>query len=173
MIKAVKRGATLTRSVARGLWSDGGSLGQKAVRGGIWVLGSGTVILILGTVQTIILVRLLVPDDFGVMRVTGFVLAAIATFTATGMGAAIIQRKEVSRETLDTAWSIGIIRNMGLFLAVFSVAPCVARFYQNPLTSPILRLVSVRFLPDRQGRVAAAAGPGTLPATEASPPESQ
>ncbi len=33
MIKAVKRGATLTRSVARGLWSDEGSLGQKAVRG--------------------------------------------------------------------------------------------------------------------------------------------
>jgi len=34
VIKAVKRGAALTRSVAHGLWSDRGSLGQKAVRAG-------------------------------------------------------------------------------------------------------------------------------------------
>lgn len=34
MIKAVKRGAALTRSVASGLWSEGESLGQKAVRAG-------------------------------------------------------------------------------------------------------------------------------------------
>lgn len=34
MIKAVKRGAALTRAAAHGLRSEGGSLGQKAVRTG-------------------------------------------------------------------------------------------------------------------------------------------
>jgi len=138
--------ATGGKALLRGLWSEEGTLGQKAARGGVWLMGSTAVTKLLGMVQTVILVRLLVPADFGVMRVAGFLLAAIATFTQTGMGAAVVQRKEIDDATLNTAWTIGIIRNAMLFGAVFLLAPWAARFYDNPVICPILRLVGVRFV---------------------------
>lgn len=134
------------KGLLRGLWSQEGTLGQKAVRGGFWVMGSTGVGRMLGMVQTIILVRLLVPEDFGIMRVAGFLLAAMMTFTETGMSAAVIQRKDIDDATLDTAWTIQIVREMILFAAVFLVAPWAARFYENPVICPILRVVGLRFL---------------------------
>jgi len=132
--------------LVRGLWSQEGSIRQKVVRGTVWTFGSHGVTRLLGMLQTIILVRLLLPADFGTMRIAGFLLAAMGIFTRTGMDRAIIQRKEIDEETLNTAWTIEIGRNLLLFLAVFFAAPWAARFYQNPLISPILRLIAVRFL---------------------------
>ena len=136
----------MTRSVARGLWSNEGSLGQKAVRGGIWVLGSGTVIRVLGIVQTIILVRLLVPEDFGLMRIGMFVLAGITIFTQANTGAAIVQLRNVTKATLDVAWTINLARGLLLWAVVYFSAPWLATFYRNPIISPVVRVLAFRFL---------------------------
>jgi len=134
------------RRLGRNLWSEEGSVGQKAVRSAVWVTASAGTTQGLAMVRTVILVRLLVPEDFGIMRVAGFLLAAMGVFTRTGMGQAIVQRKDVDEATLNTAWTIGVIRGVGLFAATFAVAPWVARFYENPLISPILRVIAFKFL---------------------------
>jgi len=135
------------RSLLRNLWREEGSLGQQTVRAGVWVIGSAAVTNLLGIVQTIVLVRLLLPADFGVMGIAAFVLAAVTTFTETGVGAALVQRLEISRRMVDTAWTIGLARSAALFLLVFFAAPWVAGFYGgNLLICPILRLVALRFI---------------------------
>ncbi|GAH27947.1 unnamed protein product, partial [marine sediment metagenome] len=110
------------------------------------MMGSAATTHSLRFVQTVVLVRLLVPDDFGLMRIAGFVVAAMATFSQMGLGAAVIQRKEISRDILNTAWTLTFIRNVILYAAIFALAPWVAEFYRNPLISPILRVVSIRLL---------------------------
>jgi O-antigen/teichoic acid export membrane protein len=133
-------------SALRGLWSEDGTLGQKAVRSSAWVMGSMGVVRVLGMAQTIIMVRLLVPSDFGIMSIAGFLLGAVGTFTETGLGAAVIQRRQVGEETLNTAWTIQFLRNLVLFLAILFLAPWAAAFYKNPVLCPILRFVSLRYL---------------------------
>jgi O-antigen/teichoic acid export membrane protein len=130
----------------RGLWREEGTLRQKAMRGGVWVLASMGLTNTLGMVRTIILVRLLVPQDFGIMSIAGFMLAAVAAFTQTGMATAIVQRKHVDQTTLNAAWIIQILRSLLVFLVVFLLAPWAARFYENPAICPILRLVSLTLL---------------------------
>lgn len=136
----------LAGSLARGLWREDGTLRQKAVRSGFWVMGSMAVTRILGMVQTIILVRLLVPQDFGIMRVAGVVLGAVETFTEAGIAAALVQRKNVTKETLHTAWTVQFLRQIALFVAVLLLAPWAASFYGNAMICPILQLVAFRFL---------------------------
>jgi len=134
------------RAAMADLWRSEGSLSRKALRSGVWMMGSAASTHCLRFVQTVVLVRLLVPDDFGLMRIAGFVVAAMATFSQMGLGAAVIQRKDISRDILNTAWTLTLIRNVILYAAIFALAPWVAEFYRNPLISPILRVVSLRLL---------------------------
>lgn len=140
------RGRRLAGRVVGGLWSQEGTLGQLVMRGAFWTMANEWTSNALTFVQTVILVRLLVPADFGIMRVAGFLLAAMAVFTQTGMGTAIIQRKDADPETIDTAWTINLLRNLVLYGAVFLAAPWAARFYENPIICPILRVVGLRLL---------------------------
>ena len=142
---AAKRGGLLRR-LTRAAWRSEGSLAQKTVRSGFWVFSGSLLSRIAGVVQTIILVRLLAPADFGLMRIAGIAVGAILVFTQTGVDTAVIQKKDVRRETLNTAWTIGVVRGIILYAALFLMAPAVARFYAKSMIAPILRVVSLRML---------------------------
>ena len=140
------RARRLAGRVVGGLWSQEGTLGQQVMRGAFWTVANEWTSKGLTFVQTVILVRLLVPADFGIMRVSGFLLAGMAVFTRTGMDMAVIQRKDADRETVDTAWTINLLRDIVLYAGVFLVAPWAARFYENPIICPILRVLGLKLL---------------------------
>jgi len=144
--RAAKIGGLLRR-LARAAWRSEGSLAQKTVRSSFWVYCSNMFSGLATTVQTIVLVRLLAPADFGLMGIAGIVLGLMQVLSQTGgVGMAVIQKKEVRRETLNTAWTIAVVRGMILYAAIFLVAPATARYFDNPLIAPILRVVSLRLL---------------------------
>ena len=132
--------------LVRGLMRHEGSVSQKAVRSAFWVMAGMAFSRLLDLVNTVILVRLLVSADFGLMRTAGIVIAAVLTFTETGAGMAVVQRKDLDDETLNTAWTMQVIRNTLLYGVVWFLAPAAARFYDNPVITPILRLVGIGFV---------------------------
>ncbi len=142
------RGLQVGRGLLRGLLGDEsqGSVAQKSVRGGAWVFAGRGSARFLHVVQTAILARLLVPEDFGVMRLAMVALAAAGGLSNFGINQALIQRKQVSRRSLDTAWTMDLLRCLLIGLAVFLAAGPVARFYEEPQLAWIIRLVSVKLL---------------------------
>ena len=133
-------------AVWKGMWRDDGTLGEKTVRGGLWNVSSMLVRRGFGFVQTLVLVRLLVPADFGLMALAGSVMEILDVLTSTGFGSALIQRDEVGPETLDTVWTIQAGRSLLLCAGIFFAAPFVAAFYGNPQITWILRAIGARFL---------------------------
>jgi len=148
--------ARYAAAVLKGMWRDDGSLGQKTVRGGLWTFSSTMVRRGLGFIQYMILARLLLSADFGLMALAGSVMELLDGLTDLAMGTALIQGKDISRETLDTVWSIQVVRNLILCAAIFFAAPYVTEFYRSSapaeeqariaLITPILRLIGLRFL---------------------------
>jgi len=136
----------LINSKFKGLLSTEGTLSQKAARSGVWVFGSFGFSKILFFVQTIILVRLLTPEDFGLMGICYVAIAGMAVFTNTGFNQALIQRKDYNDDVLNTAWVISVLRGIVLFLLLFIFAPFIARFYDNTQIEPILRVIAFSFL---------------------------
>ncbi len=120
-------------------------MSQKAARSGVWVFGSFGFSKILFFVQTIILVRLLTPEDFGLMGICYVAIAGMAVFTNTGFNQALIQRKDYNDDVLNTAWVISVLRGIVLFLLLFIFAPFIARFYDNTQIEPILRVIAFSF----------------------------
>jgi O-antigen/teichoic acid export membrane protein len=133
-------------TVLKGMWREDGSLSQKTVRAGLWTYASMFFRRGLGFVQTVILVHLVAPGDYGLMAIAGVVLEMFDVFTRTGMNQALIQRHEVGRETLDTVWTIQVTRSVMLCAAIFFSAPFAASFYGNPQLTWVLRVIAIRFL---------------------------
>jgi len=122
------------------------NIAGKSVRGAFWVFGSFGFGKVLGFIQTIILVRMLEPTDFGLMAIAGFATALMNVFTQTGINVALIHRQENVDRAADAAWVISLLRGLVLFIAIFLCAGLAARFFENPEVRPILRLVSISFL---------------------------
>ncbi|MBW2310783.1 MAG: lipopolysaccharide biosynthesis protein [Deltaproteobacteria bacterium] len=121
-------------------------LSKKIVRGGIWLLALRITSRGLGFIRTIILARLLAPSDFGLLGIAMLAIATLETFSQTGFQAALIQKKDNVESYLDTAWTVSAIRGIVLFLILFFCAPVVAKFFNSPQATLVIKVIAVSTL---------------------------
>lgn len=119
---------------------------RRVARGGAWMITLRTAARAMALVQTIVLARLLVPHDFGLIGIAYITLATAEALTQTGLEAALIHRKGVERRYLDTAWSIGAARGGLLLVAGVAAAPWVARFFDAPAAEPLVAVMALSFM---------------------------
>jgi O-antigen/teichoic acid export membrane protein len=94
------------------------TLKSLAIKGSIWIMIGFGVAQFQRLVGNVILTRLLSPEMFGMMSMVGAMLAAVAMFSDVGIAPNIIQSKRGDDpDFLRTAWSMQIVRGIGLTLA--------------------------------------------------------
>lgn len=93
---------------------------------------------------TIIVIRLLEPADYGLMAMAVLVIDFLLLINP--MGAALIQRENLDKETTRQIFGLIIVLNLLLFSCVFLGAPPIAEFFDEPRLVPLIRVVSVKFL---------------------------
>lgn len=122
------------------------TLVSNVAHGTLWVIISYSFSNILYFLRTLVLIKLLSPIDFGLMGVATVVIDMFNRFTETGIGMALIQKKEINKTTLDTAWIIIFVRGIALFILLYLFSPLVADFYNNAFLTNILKFISLSFL---------------------------
>lgn len=118
-------------------------LSEKVARGGIWLFSLRFVTRGLGFVRTIILARLLMPADFGLVGIALLAISTLDFLSQTGFQPALIQKTDTSRPHLDAAWTLLAIRGLALFLILFFSAPTIARFFNMSAVEPVIRVVAL------------------------------
>ena len=99
----------------------------RVLRAGKWTLGAALVTMILRLATNIVLARLLFPDVFGLMSVVNMLLTALMLFSDIGVTRAVVQtRRGDDPALLDTAWTVQVIRGLGLAAACLLAAAGVA-----------------------------------------------
>ena len=124
-------------------------LKHKIVGGVVWnsiglVINDG-----LDMIVKLILARILLPKDFGIIGFAVVFMGMVKVFNDLGMTAALIQRKDEDLKPIDydTAFWVGIA--WGLFLAAiltFAVTPIAASFFNEPLLVTIIPVLSINFV---------------------------
>lgn len=113
--------------------SDGsGSLKQRSVRGGVVVLVSQVLKFVLQTGSVIVMARLLTPVDFGLQGMVVALTGILSLFRDAGLGAATIQREEISHDQVSTLFWINVALGSFLMLLSAALAPAVVAFYDEP-----------------------------------------
>ena len=116
-------------------------MGQsKVFKGAIWASIQKFGNLGISFISNMILARLLTPDDFGTVGMLMFFLAIAQTIVDGGFGAALIQKKEISKEDVNTVFYINMGMSILAYSALFFFSPYIADFYNIPILSPLLRV---------------------------------
>jgi len=133
---------------------DGRSLGDRAVKAGVWTTSILVVGKTMGLIRSVLLARLLAPDDIGLFGITAVVLSLLTRFSKVGMQGAIVQKADDPHGYLDTAWTFNLARVTLLAAGLAAVAPWVAGFFDEPGAEPLVRVLGLGLL------VQALASPG-------------
>jgi len=111
---------------------DQRSLGRTALRGGLVTAGSQIVKMAVQLLSVVVLARLLVPEDFGLMAAVGPIAAFIGLFQNLGLQQAVIQRKDITSEQLNQVFWISTAVGLGSTAVLVALSPAVAAFYGDP-----------------------------------------
>jgi O-antigen/teichoic acid export membrane protein len=123
---------------------------MKRVRSGVsWNLSSSLIGQLIAFVRSVVLARLLAPEDFGLFGMALTIVAALNALTTIGLERTIVANKfdtpEELKAHLDTVWSAELIRSLVIAVMVSVSAFPMSRFYGQPQLKaiiPILGLLS-------------------------------
>ncbi len=94
-------------------------------------------------VVQIILARLLLPEDYGIIALIVVFIAISQTFVQSGLGTALIQKKKVTDEDYSSVFYLTLVVALVFYGILFLAAPFIAAFYNQPLITPVLRVLGL------------------------------
>jgi len=115
-------------------------------RGLRWSAFGQTVVQVGQIPLTLLLVRLLTPGDFGVVGQVAVFTGVAYLLADFGLGAAIVQQKELTDEQLSSVFWLNVVVGVGFSLIYAAAAPFIARFYGDPALVPITIAVGLAFV---------------------------
>lgn len=124
----------------------GKSIGDKAKQGIIWTFLLNGARFFFSFIGSIILARILFPEDFGLMAIISIVMQLAHRLTNFGFTMVLVQKKELKGEHLDTVFLTNTILMIILISGIYFIAPFAADFFNNEKIDPILKVIGFNFL---------------------------
>jgi len=118
-------------------------LHSKTVRAGIWSFIEALCQRGLQFVVGIILARLLLPEQFGLVGMLMVFMAVAQTFLDSGFSAALINKQNLSEVDICSVFYFNLLMGIVAAICLCLAAPFVATFYNQPLLMPMLRALSL------------------------------
>ncbi len=92
---------------------------------------------------TIVLARLISPESYGSVAIVWIFTTFLQVFVDSGLGSALVQKLEADETDFSSVFYFNIVACLVLYGLLFLGAPWVARFYDNPRLSSLLRVASL------------------------------
>lgn len=98
---------------------------------------------VVGFVLTVVLARLLTPEEFGVVAMLAVFVALADVLADMGLGSAIIQKKDPDPLQLSSVFWLNAVLGGALYGVLFAAAPWIAKFYSQESLGPLLRVMAL------------------------------
>lgn len=121
-------------------------LKEKVIKGGFYLALTNILQQFTAIVVNIVLARLLLPSDFGLIAISSTYIGFVTIFTKVGFGSAIIHDQESTQEQLSSLYWINFILSLSTFLIVVGTAPWAASFYREPRLKMVVSVLALNIL---------------------------
>src|SRR5882724_781270 len=121
-------------------------LKQRSVRGGAVALLAQGLAFVLQTGSTVVLARLLSPEDFGLQGMVVVMTGFLGLFRDAGLSVASVQREVLTHEQTSTLFWINVAVGAFLTIAAASMGPLLVGFYHEPRLLSIAIASAAAFL---------------------------
>lgn len=115
----------------------------RVVKGAAWVVGTRWLVRLMGMVSVIVLARLLLPEDFGVVAVAStciWILDGLSEFDVTK---ALIRSPALDQDLLDTAWTLTVARGVLSSTIMLLGAPIIAYLMDDPRLEAVISVLAI------------------------------
>jgi len=108
------------------------------IRGAIWTVGTRWLIKGIGFLNTIIMARLLMPEDYGIVAMGMLIVGMTQTFLDFGATTALLRKESISQDEIDSAWTLRLMQGCVAAVVLFVVPPLAVAYFEEPRLQYIL-----------------------------------
>lgn len=122
------------------------SLRKQATAGLVWTFAQQFSNQIIAFVVSIILARLLLPEQFGLIGMVAVFIAIGRSLMDAGLTQSLIRDKDADQEDLSTVFFFNLVASILIYLLIYFSAPLISNFYEEPILTGILRVLCLTFV---------------------------
>lgn len=121
-------------------------LKKQAFSGAFWTFLQtfGSQLITFGV--SVILSRLLLPSEFGLIAMLGVFIALGGSFINSGLSQSLIRTVDVDEEDYSTVFFFNLVVSIVVYALIYISAPSIARFYNQGQLELIVRVYSITFI---------------------------
>ncbi len=121
---------------------DAKSILSRTAQGAGWIIGWRFATRFVGFFSTLVLVRFLAPQDFGIVSLAMGFLQGLDAVAGFGVEGAIIRAERADREIYDAGFTLNLIRGGFTSLVLAAAAIPVARFFGDPHLTDVIYVLA-------------------------------
>lgn len=120
-----------------------GELKQKTVKGTVWSAVERFSVQGVQFIVMIVMARILTPEDYGLVGMLAIFLAVSQSLIDSGFSQALIRKMDRTEIDNCTVFYFNIVVGLVLYLILYFLAPLVAKFYDAPAITSIMRVICI------------------------------
>lgn len=122
------------------------SLKDKTVKGTFWSALDSIANYAIGFIISIVLARLLAPDDYGLIGIVAIFTSICNTIINAGFSNALIRKTDASDDDYNTVFIINLGLSVLLYFLLFFTAPLIAKFFQRTELVDLIRVATLTMI---------------------------
>ena len=122
------------------------NLKQKAVKSVFWVYVSIITLKSLGMLTSLVLAKILFPQDFGLIALATIIVGFLQTTAMLGLNIAIIQKYKLNKDTISTCFFYTCCMGIGITLLTIGGAHFISEFYKSEQLKRVIQWLSLTIL---------------------------
>lgn len=122
------------------------NLKKKTVSGLLWRFAERCGAQLVAFVVSIVLARLLSPDDYGLIAMITVFITISQVFVDSGMANALIQKKNADNLDFSSVFYFNVALCFVIYIILFITSPFIARFYGKNELTPLLRVLGITII---------------------------
>ena len=111
---------------------------RSLILGALWSVGARWSIKALGFVSTLIMARLLVPADYGVVAMAMLVVGLSQSLFDFGAATALLRKGVVSKSEIDSAWTLRLLEGLIAGVVLIGISSLAATLFKEPRIEYVL-----------------------------------
>lgn len=115
------------------------NVGEGILSGLFWRFAERTGAQGVQFIVSIVLARLLAPEDYGTISLVTVFTTILQVFVDSGLGTALIQKKDADDLDFSSVFYFNFAVCLVLYAGMFVAAPYIAMFYDDPTLAPVVR----------------------------------
>lgn len=119
---------------------------KKIISSLIWRFSERTAAQGVSFIVSVILARLLTPEDYGLIGLITVFISIATVFVSSGFGNALIQKENATQTDYSSVFYFSIFMGMVMYVVLFASSPLIADFYNEPLLIPVVRVLSISLI---------------------------